>query len=264
MKLAELFDIKDQVVLVTGGASGIGLGYCEILAEAGARVIMSDIDHDALTRESARLRSEGFEVEPLPLDVTDSAALDAAVASIVAAHGTLDTVFINAGIGGGLGFVRPGGALEDSDVDHFDRVMAMNMRTVFQSMRAVSATMKRQKHGRIIVTGSYAGLRSSPDMSYSYVASKTAVTGLVRQAALEFAPFNVLVNGIAPGPITTNISGGRLKNDQGIRARTVVNVPLGRIGEPDDLKGLALLLASPASGFITGALISVDGGKSAT
>lgn len=101
-------------------------------------------------------------------------------------------------------------------------------------------------------------------MSYSYVATKAAVTNLVRQAALEFAPFGVLVNGIAPGPISTNIGGGRLKTDPAIRQKNVELIPLGRIGEPDDLKGVALLLAAPASDFIAGALISVDGGKSAT
>jgi NAD(P)-dependent dehydrogenase (short-subunit alcohol dehydrogenase family) len=264
MTFDELFDIKDQIILVTGAASGIGLAYSEILAERGARVIMADIDMQAAEREASRLTAQGYLVEGRRLDVTEGDDIAGVVADIVEAHGRIDTLFANAGIGGGPGFSRAGGGVEDADIAHFDKVVAINLRSVFLSIRAVAATMKARGRGRIIVTGSFAGLRASPGMSYSYVATKAAVTNMVRQAALEFAPYGVLVNGIAPGPISTNIGGGRLKNDAGVRDQNIKLIPLGRIGEPDDLKGVALLLASPASGFMTGALISVDGGKSAT
>lgn len=264
MQFADLFDIKGQVILITGAASGIGLAYCEILGERGALVVMADIDADALARESARLKTTGSNVETAVLDVTDAAAVEQVVSRIVKTHGKLDTLFANAGIAGGPGFARAGGGVEDSSIEHFDQVVAVNLRSVYLSMRAVAKPMKERRKGRIIVTGSFAGLRASPGMSYSYVATKAAVTNLVRQAALEFAPFGVLVNGIAPGPISTNIGGGRLKTDPAIRQKNVELIPLGRIGEPDDLKGVALLLAAPASDFIAGALISVDGGKSAT
>ena len=264
MQFEDLFNIKGQVILITGAASGIGLAYSEILGERGAMVIMADIDAQAVEREAERLKSKGYTIETKTLDVTKADQIDDVVAQIVKTHGRLDTLFANAGIAGGPGFSRGGGAVEESDIEHFDKVVAVNLRSVFLSIRSVAATMKEKRSGRIIVTGSFAGLRASPGMSYSYVATKAAVTNMVRQAALEFAPFGVLVNGIAPGPISTNIGGGRLKSDPGVRKQNMDLIPLGRIGEPDDLKGIAVLLASPASNFITGALISVDGGKSAT
>ena len=122
--------------------------------------------------------------------------------------------------------------------------------------------MKRQKSGRIVVTASIAGLQAETMVGYAYVATKTGVVGLVRQAAMELAPHNVTVNAIAPGPFFTNIAGGRL-NDPEVAAAFSGMVPMGRIADTAELQGLALLLASPAGSFITGTAIPIDGGCTA-
>ena len=130
------------------------------------------------------------------------------------------------------------------------------------TLRAAARHMKPRRQGRVIVTSSIAGIRAEPLSGYAYVASKAAVNNLVRQAAVELAPFNVLVNAIAPGPFATGLNGGRLRLPESAeRMRT--HIPLGRIADTSEIKGLALLLASPASSYMTGAIIPVDGGASA-
>jgi NAD(P)-dependent dehydrogenase (short-subunit alcohol dehydrogenase family) len=123
--------------------------------------------------------------------------------------------------------------------------------------------MKQQRGGSIVATTSIAGTRSEPLVGYGYAAAKAAVNNIVRHAAVELAPHNVRVNAIAPGPFRTNIAGGRLHREPEVVKKFAAMVPLGRIGEPDEIKGLALLLASPAGRFITGAVIAIDGGTTA-
>jgi NAD(P)-dependent dehydrogenase (short-subunit alcohol dehydrogenase family) len=133
---------------------------------------------------------------------------------------------------------------------------------VLSTLKAAARPMKARRSGRIVVTSSIAGLRAEAMSAYAYVASKAAVNNLVRQAALELAPFNVLVNAIAPGPFATGINGGRLRLPEAAE-RMKTYIPLGRIADPAEIQGLALLLASPASSYITGAVIPIDGGASA-
>ncbi|MGN5477769.1 SDR family NAD(P)-dependent oxidoreductase [Cupriavidus basilensis] len=141
-------------------------------------------------------------------------------------------------------------------------MLKVNLDGVPTTLRAASRQMKPRRRGRIIVTSSIAGLRSEAHSGYAYVASKAAVNNVVRQAAVELAPFNVLVNAIAPGPFATGINGGRLRLPESAeRMRTYIL--LGRIAEPREIQGLALLLASPASSYMTGAIIPIDGGASA-
>jgi NAD(P)-dependent dehydrogenase (short-subunit alcohol dehydrogenase family) len=123
--------------------------------------------------------------------------------------------------------------------------------------------MKRQRSGRIVVVSSIAGIKAEAPVGYAYAATKAAINNLVRQAAMELAPFNVIINAIAPGPFRTNIAGGRISQPE-VEAMFAAMVPLGRIGEPEEIKGLALLLASPAASFLTGTVIPVDGGSTAS
>lgn len=262
MKARELFDVDGQIALVTGAASGLGLAMAEVMAENGAHVTMVDMDGEGLGAAVARLRDAGFAVEPAVLDVTDADALRRAVDGAAERSGRLDTVFANAGISAGPGFIKPEGRLESVARADWDRVLHINLTSVFETIRAAAAQMKPRRQGRIIVTSSIAGLGAEAMVGYAYVATKAAVNNLVRQAALELAPYNVMVNAIAPGPFLTNIGGGRLKEPEVVALFTDL-VPLGRIAEPDEIKGLALLLASPASSFLTGAVIPIDGGASA-
>jgi NAD(P)-dependent dehydrogenase (short-subunit alcohol dehydrogenase family) len=138
----------------------------------------------------------------------------------------------------------------------------VNLTGTFVTMQAAARHMVPRKSGRIVVVASIAGLIAEPNVGYAYAAAKAAVVNLVRQAALELAPHNVLVTGIAPGPFRTNIGGGRIANPE-VAKRFEAMVPLGRIAEPREMKGLALLLASPASSFMTGVTVPIDGGVTA-
>jgi NAD(P)-dependent dehydrogenase (short-subunit alcohol dehydrogenase family) len=135
----------------------------------------------------------------------------------------------------------------------------MNLTSVFKTMQAAAAPMKAQRSGRIVVTSSIAGLKSEPLVGYAYVATKAAVANLVRQAARELAPHNVMVNAIAPGPFLTSLGSGRLFDPKTNEA-FIDLVPLRRIAHVGEMKGLALLLGSDASSFITGTVIPIDGG----
>jgi NAD(P)-dependent dehydrogenase (short-subunit alcohol dehydrogenase family) len=262
MKTAQLFDIAGRVAFVTGAASGIGLAIAEAMAENDATVVMADQDRAAVAREAARLGVEGHAVDPVALDVTDTAALRAAVDAAVARHGRLDTMFANAGISSGPGFRDPEGTLVNTSQALWDRALRVNLTGVFQTMQAAAHHMQRQKSGSIVVTSSVAALRPTGISGYAYHASKSAVATLVRVAAMELGPDNVRVNAIAPGLFITNIAGGRL-HDPEVQKLFTATVPLGRAAQPGEIKGLALFLASDASSYVTGAMIPIDGGTAA-
>jgi NAD(P)-dependent dehydrogenase (short-subunit alcohol dehydrogenase family) len=264
MKAEKLFDVGGNVALVTGAASGLGLAMAEVMAENGARVCLVDADAAGLETAVARLRQAGLAVEAVVADVADADSLAHAVNGTAAKFGRLDAVFANAGITSGPGFALAAeGAIEALPPALWQRVIAVNLSAVFHTLQLAAVVMKRQRSGRIIVTSSIAGLKAETMVGYGYIASKAAVNNLVRQAAVELAPYNVLVNAICPGPFMTNIAGGRGHRDPAVRAKFAAMVPLGRLALPDEIKGLALLLASPAGSFITGAVIPIDGGSTA-
>jgi NAD(P)-dependent dehydrogenase (short-subunit alcohol dehydrogenase family) len=264
MKQAELFDIRGHAAFVTGAASGLGLAFAEVMAENGAAVTLADIDEGALTKHVARLRDTGCTVEAALLDVADTKALQAAIDATAKQHGRLDALFANAGISGGQGFLTsPDGTIDKFDVDAFKRAIDINMTATLMAMRFATPHMKARKSGSIVATASIAGIRAEPITGYSYVASKAAVINIVRQAAVDLAPWNIRVNAIAPGPFITNIGGGRLHREPQIVKLFADMVPLGRLAKTDEIKGLALLLASPAGSYLTGTVIPIDGGATA-
>lgn len=264
MKLQELFEVRGNVAFVTGAASGLGLAMAEVMAENGAKVVLTDVDSAGLEREASRLRSAGCEVEPITLDIGDGDALRAAVEGTVTRYGRLDAVFANAGISAGPGFaVAESGRLENVDLAGFQRVLDVNLTGTILTMRFAVPHMKRRRSGSIVATTSIAGIAAEPLVGYAYAATKAAVGNVVRQAAVELAPHNVRVNAIAPGPFFTNIGNGRLHREPGLVEAFSAMVPLGRVAQPGEIKGLALLLASPAGSFITGTVIPIDGGATA-
>lgn len=256
---ARLFDVRGRRAIVTGAASGLGLAAAEVLAECGARVTLADIDAARLAEAAGRLGAKGCDVRTAVVDVTDDASVRACFAEAAAAHGGLDIVFANAGIAAVPGYADGHGQeLHTVADDDWRRVLAVNLDGVLSTMRAAAAVMKPQRSGRIVVTASTAGLRADPMVCYGYIASKAAVINVARQAALELAPHGVHVNVIAPGPIKTRIGGGVTPESE---KQWAALVPIGRMGEPAELKGLALMLASPAASFMTGAVITIDGGQ---
>lgn len=265
VKIENLFDVRGLSVLVTGAASGIGLAYAEAMAANGAHVTLTDVDTVALEAAVANLRAVGGQVWAQPADVTQPATLAAAIQAVVDREGRLNVVFANAGISAGPGFLRGDGgrnldaALEKLSPELLERALRVNLMGAFHTLQAATPHMKKQGDGRIIVTSTVSTLRTETLVSTLYVASKAALLQLVRQAALELAAYGILVNGIAPGPVVTNIGGGRLR-DASARQPFERITPLKRLALPQDLYGTALFLASPASCYITGTQVTVDGG----
>lgn len=261
--LTRLFDVRDVRAVVTGAASGLGFAMAEVLADCGARVTLADIDGDLLEQSTKTLEDRGGRVRGSVVDVSDADRVRALFDEVVAADGGVDVVFANAGMATNPGFAVEGGERIDAiDRAAWDTVIGVNLNGVIFTIGSAAAAMRRQGGGRIVVTSSVAGIRPEPVVCYSYIASKAALLNVVRQAALDLAPDNVLVNAICPGPFKgTRIGGGgTLDPDPETEQQWASTVPVGRMAEPEELKGLVLLLASPAGSFITGAAYVIDGG----
>lgn len=258
---SSLFDVQGRMFVVTGAASGLGWAMAAVLAANGAQLVLLDLDADGLHTLANELTADGaLAPRACAVDVADTAALQGALHEAIAACGRIDGLFSNAGISAGPGFgASPAGGLECIAADSWDRVLAVNLTAGITAMQAVVPAMKRQGHGRILLTASIAGVRAEPFCGYAYAASKAAVISVMRQAAVELAPHRILVNAIAPGFFHTAIGGGRLDH-AAVRDQLAARVPLGRVGQPQELGGLTLLLASDAGSYITGTLIPVDGG----
>lgn len=269
MKISELFKVEGHGVVVTGGASGIGLGFTEALAGNGARVTILDVHAGRIESETQRLRSAGLDVRGEVVDVTDHKALDAAIDAAARTYGQLDAVFANAGIDSGIGFLgawtgterprNPEGSLENYSDERWNRVIEVNLNAVFATVRAAARHMRPRKQGRIIITTSLASRRIEPAIGSAYMASKAGCTHFMRTAALELAAYNITVNAIAPGFFVTNIGGGHAQAQE-VQQSLARIVPMHRVAFPEDMYGLALFLASPASSYVTGQEIFIDGG----
>lgn len=265
MKIAELFDVKGHSALVTGAGSGIGFACADVLAANGARVCLVDRDQVRLDQAAARLADRPGEVMTATADVTDLDAMNAVVGSVVGRFGRLDIAFINAGIGGGPGFMSMAGArqaegeIENLDEHFWHYHINGNLNSVFLSLKSVVPPMKAQKSGSIIITTSLAALKPENFVCTPYMAAKAGVAHLMHQVALELATYNVRVNAMAPGSFLTGIGGGRMARPE-VQKRFAATNPMGRMADPEEIMGLALFLASPASSYVTGAHYSIDGG----
>jgi NAD(P)-dependent dehydrogenase (short-subunit alcohol dehydrogenase family) len=269
VNVSSQFEVTGSGVIVTGGASGLGLAYGEVLAAHGARVTLIDLDSDAVRAQASRLRDEGLDVRAAVADVTDHAALDRAIDDAAWEYGRLDVAFANAGIDPGAGFVgawaggeRPRvqeGALERYDDERWNRVIDINLSGIFATARAAARHMRPRRYGRIVVTTSLAATRVEPAIGAAYMAAKAGARHLMHTVALELAAYGITVNAIAPGFFVTNIGGGHAHNPE-VQAALAKDIPMHRVGQPDDIKALALFLASPASQYITGQEIVIDGG----
>ena len=256
-------------VIVTGGASGLGLAYGEVLAAHGARVTLIDVDGEAVAAQASRLSGEGFDVRGEVADVTDHATLDRVIDNAAKTYGRLDVAFANAGIDPGVGFVgawaggvRPRveeGALERYSDERWNRVIDINLNGIFATARASARHMRPRGFGRIIVTTSLAATVTEGAIGSAYMAAKAGARHFMHCTALELAAYGITVNAIAPGFFVTNIGGGHAHSPE-VQAALAKDIPMHRVGFPDDIKALALFLASPASEYITGQEIIIDGG----
>jgi len=268
--LRKLFAVAGRSAVVTGGAGGIGFGVADILSDQGARVTL--IDRDAAKLETAVSRLSGREgaVRGEVCDVTDADGIRRAFDAAASIQNGIDIVFANAGMGatkpGSRGL--DGAPVQEGEIDSYDfadwrRVLDVNLTGVFLTAREAARHLKKRGWGRLIITSSVFALKNTQTVGVPYMVSKAGVAHLMRNLAAELAPHGVTVNAIAPGPFETDISGGAM-HDPGVRALVGSAVPLGRVGQVDEVKGLALFLASPASSYMTGAHISIDGGLGIT
>jgi NAD(P)-dependent dehydrogenase (short-subunit alcohol dehydrogenase family) len=255
-----LISVAGLNALVTGAASGIGWAITLALAEEGAAVTLVDVDAQALQTRIRELRIKGYEADAAVCDIGSAGAVADVIDGVVARQGRIDVLFANAGVSAGPGFkLDRQGALEGDAGGRWNDSLKINLTGTYRTIAAAARHMKAARRGSIIVTSSISALKASPVSAYAYIAAKAALNAIVRQAATELGPYNVRINAIAPGFVRTGLGGGRL-NDVEFATTLAATVPLGRIAQPEDLMGIALLLASPAASYITGTVIPVDGG----
>ncbi|MCC5885786.1 MAG: SDR family oxidoreductase [Gammaproteobacteria bacterium] len=250
--------LEGKVAVITGGSGGIGLAAARRFVAEGARVMLVDLDAEALSRAVADLgEATAFAVA----DVTDPAASEAYVAAAEQRFGGVDILLANAGIEGTVK------SIVEQDVATFDAVMAVNVRGVWLGLKYAMPAMKRRGGGSVVITSSTAGIRASAGVS-PYITSKHATIGLMRSAALEGAADGIRVNTVNPSPTETrmmrSLEDGFFPGDgQVAHDRIARSIPLGRYGQPEDVANLMCFLASDEARFITGAVYMVDGGISA-
>ena len=269
MNVSSRFDVSGFGAIVTGGASGLGLAYGEVLAAHGARVTLIDVDGERVSEQAERLRGDGFDVSGAVADVRDHEALDRVIDEAAATYGRLDVAFANAGIDPGVGFVGawagstrprvPEGAIERYTDERWSRVIDINLNGIFRTARAAARHMRPRRFGRIVFTTSLAATTVEGAIGSAYMAAKAGARHFMRVLALELAADGIMVNAIAPGFFVTNIGGGHAHAPE-VQAAMGKAIPMHRVGWPDDIKTLALFLASPACEYITGQEIVIDGG----
>ncbi|NND92921.1 MAG: SDR family oxidoreductase [Granulosicoccus sp.] len=249
-----LFDLSGNIALLTGSSRGIGKHLARGLAEAGATVIINGLNERTVEECVAEFRDNGLDAVGKAFDVTDSSAIDAAIADLESSSVPIDILVNNAGI------QRRTPLLECDDAT-WEEVMNCNLASVFRVSRAVARHMVDRKRGKIINTCSIQSELGRPTIA-PYAASKGGVKMLTKNMCAEWAPFNVQVNGLGPGYFATELTAA-LVEDDAFSEWLCKRTPAGRWGEVEELIGAAVFLASPASSFVNGHILYVDGGMSA-
>ena len=247
--------LEGKSALITGGGGGIGRATALIFAREGARLAIADANRDAAEQTVAAVNAAGGQAMSLSGDVTDSAAVQDMVRSVVGAYGRIDCAFNNAGIAGYQ--VDAAGKLthEWSD-DAFDRMIAVNLRGVWLCMKHELIQMRAQGGGTIVNTGSIAGLIGLPTSS-AYVAAKHGVLGLTKTAALEYAGDKIRVNAVCPGYIETKMTEDTRRRRG---AELIAKIPVSRMGQPEEIGEMVLWFCTDRASYVTGACWNVDGG----
>jgi len=253
MDIQQQFDLSGKVALVTGASRGIGEAIAVAYAQAGARVVLASRKQADLDAVAQRIHRAGCQALPIAAHTGDPAAIAALVEKATAVFGGIDIIVNNAATNPHFGPVL---TAEDS---HWDKILDVNVKGYFRVVKACVESMKSRRGGKVINMASVAGLEPQPMMGV-YSVSKAAVLMLTRVLAAELAPFNIQVNAIAPGFVKTKFSAALWQNP-GLNDAILKTIPQKRMAEPEEIAGLAVYLASPASSFVTGSIFNIDGGQ---
>ena len=248
------FSFEHKVALITGAASGIGLATAKAFAQAGASVVLADVNEAAARAAAEALVAEGHQAIGIRCDVAEIDQVEAMVKETVATFGRLDAAFNNAGIQNVLAETA------DATVEDYDKVMSINLRGVWSCMTFELQHMRQQGSGTIVNCSSLGGLVGGAERA-NYHAAKHGVIGLTKSAALEYAARNIRINAVCPGLIWTPMADQMVASGQGEALEAMVrSVPMGRHGKPEEIADAVLWLSSTNSSYVTGQSISVDGG----
>jgi NAD(P)-dependent dehydrogenase (short-subunit alcohol dehydrogenase family) len=251
--------LHGKTALITGAASGIGRAAARLFAAEGAAVTLLDVDRTNGAEVAAAIRREGGTAEFVPCDVSASQQVRSAVAAMQERAGRIDILYNNAGIGYSAGITV--GTVADISEENWQRVLDVNLKSVFLLSKFVVPIMKRQGSGSIIHTSSIMGLRGVPGAE-AYTVSKGGIVALTRAMARDLGRFGIRVNVLCPGSVDTPMIASLTADPERVR-RESKSIPLGRLGQPEDVARAALFLASDESSFVTGISLVVDGGTSA-
>jgi 3-oxoacyl-[acyl-carrier protein] reductase len=243
--------LTDQVAVVTGGARGIGRGIASVLAAEGARVVIADLDGPLARSTATALQQEQLDVVAVPTDVADRASVEAMAALVVAEYRRIDILAANAGI-------YPIADLAGIDDTLLDRVLDVNVKGAIRAVQACMTTMVAREYGRIVLTSSITGPVTGHRGFAHYGASKAAMLGFMRSAAVELATHGVTINAVLPGNIQTP---GFADTSEEHQRQMLTSIPMGHYGDPEDVGWAVRFLASPEARYITGQMLIVDGGQ---
>ena len=250
------YDFTGQVALVTGASSGMGLATAQAFAEAGAAVVLADINEGALRAATDDLTAAGHQALGVTCDVSSEEQVAAMVDRAIATFGRLDMAFNNAGI------QAPPTDAADEPAETFDRVNAINLRGVWACMKHELRHMRTQGSGAIVNCSSLGGLVGLPGRA-AYHASKHGVLGLTRSAALEYAPRGIRINAVCPGTIETPMVADMMTSGELTVADAVAGQPIGRLGRGEEIAAAVLWLSSPGASLVVGVALPVDSGYTA-
>lgn len=254
MTVMERFSLAGKNAIVTGGATGLGYAMAEAMAQAGADIIIADINLPSAQQAAQKISQCGVNCRAVQLDVTDEPVVEQTVRALCEEYGHLDVLLNNAGICEHIDTVK-------MKLSNWQKVFDVNMNGVFLMAKEVGAAMIKQGGGSIVNIASMSGLVvNTPQIQCAYNASKAGVIQLTKSLATEWAPYHVRVNAIAPGYMRTPMTAPFFAGDGPMVKRWMAMSPMGRPGQPEELGGAIVYLASEASSFTTGAVLTVDGG----